>query len=63
MFTYSFGLFTPTTLAAMVADLQLADERAWIACDEERNMLDQAMAQLVALVGQDQVDAMIEEAS
>jgi len=57
-----YGLLRPTTLAAIIADLQNAEDNAWMACDEERLALDDATAALVDLVGPEDADHLITEA-
>ena len=57
-----YGLLRPTTLAAVIADLQNAEDHAWMACDEERLALDEATIALVNLVGPEDADRLITEA-
>lgn len=60
-----YGLLRPTTLAAIVADLRLADRESWIANDEERQDLEDAECALENLVGREEMERLIqaEEAS
>ena len=54
-----YKLLRPSTLAAIVADLQLAEDNAWIAHDDERLALDDATMALVDNVGPEFADVMI----
>lgn len=56
-----YGLLKPTTLAAVVADLEEAVENGWAKL-REHDQLEDAKAALVALVGEDQAEKMIENA-
>jgi len=57
-----YELLRPTTLAAIIADLQKAEDNAWIANDEERIALDDATAHLASTVGPEEADRLITEA-
>jgi len=54
-------LLTQGTLVGIIVDLEHAEEQDWIACDEELHALEDARAQLVALIGQEGADSLIED--
>jgi predicted RNA-binding Zn-ribbon protein involved in translation (DUF1610 family) len=56
-----FGLLRPTTLAVIIADLQNAEDNAWMKLNE-RLYLDDATTALVDLVGPEDADKLITEA-
>jgi len=57
-----YALLKPTTLAAIIADLQEAEDNGWIGHDSELLALDEATAQLASDVGPDEADRLITEA-
>ena len=57
-----YGLLRPSTLAAIVADLQEAEDEGWIGHPSEKLALDDATMALVDLVGPEDADRLITEA-
>ena len=57
-----YGLLKPTTLAAIIADLQEAEDNSWMPHEPQAMALDDATMQLASLVGPEGADRLITQA-